>query len=62
MGGCAVSRAFYVIDSDDFAALSAMRERLHNKQDRMTFDEQRDFAERMRLLLERAVRTEESQP
>jgi len=46
---------FYGFDPDDYDALCKMRETLHNKTRAMTFDEQRDFAERMRLLLERGI-------
>jgi len=37
-----------------FQRLQNMRLRLHNKERSMTFDEQRDFAEQLRLLLEQA--------
>jgi hypothetical protein len=39
---------------EDFERLQDMRLTLHNKERHMTFDEQRDFAERLRLVLERA--------
>jgi hypothetical protein len=42
------------MEVEDFEQLRKMRLKLHNAQRSMTFDEQRDFAERMRLLLERA--------
>jgi hypothetical protein len=42
-------------DPEDFELLSQLRQKLHNAQRSMTFDEQRDYAERFRLLLERAV-------
>lgn len=44
--------AFEVVDFDQ---IHEMRVWLHNKQQSMTFDEQRDFAERLSLLLERGV-------
>jgi hypothetical protein len=45
-------------DPHDFNLLSKLRENLHNAQKSMTFDEQRDFAERLRLLLERSQEVE----
>lgn len=38
-----------------FERLSKMRVKLHNAERSMSFDEQRDFAEQMRLLLECCV-------
>lgn len=38
-----------------FERLSKMRVKLHNAERSMSFDEQRDFAEQMRLLLEHCV-------
>lgn len=45
-------------DLDDFELISQHRRYLHNKQQSMSFDEQRDYAERFRLLLERGVELE----
>jgi hypothetical protein len=47
-----------VFDSDDFDSLRAHQQWLINKERSMTFDEQRDFAQRLGLLLDRAVQME----
>jgi hypothetical protein len=43
-------------DADDFHQLSELQRTLINKERAMTFDEQRDFAESLRVLLDRAVK------
>jgi hypothetical protein len=50
---------FYILfDPDDYNLLIAHQRLLHNKEKAMTFDEQRDYAERLRLLLLRAMQGE----
>lgn len=51
---CSLSE-FVAFDADIFRQILDMQWRLHNRGNAMTFDEQRDFAERLRLLLEEGV-------
>ena len=54
------SLADYVaFDAVVFQLVCDMQRRLHNRPNAMTFDEQRDFAERLRLLLEQGVPLDE---
>jgi hypothetical protein len=43
-----------IFDTQTYHALCDMQRKLHNREWSMTFDEQRDFAESMRILLARA--------
>jgi hypothetical protein len=47
-----------IFSAQDYHALCDMQRKLHNREWSMSFDEQRDFAESMRILLARAVPVE----
>jgi Leu/Phe-tRNA-protein transferase len=48
-----------IFSAQDYHALCDMQRKLHNREWSMSFDEQRDFAESMRILLARAEPVDE---